>query len=205
MRDVMWLDSGDAKTLKKTGQALREEAPEVRPMTIDSEGSVVYGDDEHTNTEHSQSVRGSSSPPAVGRDDPAAPRSKKRKDTDPVQEEEAGANSSPQHQHRHREENDEARHTQLKAEARAYAFSDTSTATTASGGPGRASASGPASGRASVPPTTFSTGEGRIAFSNALTNSRSPPAVAAATAAAVAVPTPLSTSTSTSPRVFRFT
>jgi len=144
-------------------------------------------------------VRGSSPPVAVGREDPASPRSNKRKDTDPVQE--AGANTA-QKQHLHCDGNDEERQTRLKAEARAYAFSCTSTSTTASGRGGRrcghrgghrcghrrghrGRGCGRGRGRAIVQPKTSSTGEGRIAISTALTNSRTLQLAAATAAAAV--------------------
>lgn len=38
----MWFDIGDAKAIKKTGQALREDAPEIRPE-IDGDRSIAAG------------------------------------------------------------------------------------------------------------------------------------------------------------------
>lgn len=49
--DGMWYDIGDAKAIKKTGQALREDAPEIRPA-IDTDGGSS-GDEKKPGTSKS--------------------------------------------------------------------------------------------------------------------------------------------------------
>mmetsp|Transcript_5754 Transcript_5754/g.14377 ORF Transcript_5754/g.14377 Transcript_5754/m.14377 type:complete len:528 (+) Transcript_5754:156-1739(+) len=58
----MWYDIGDAKAIKKTGQALREDAPDIRPA-IDGEGGSS-GDEKKTGMVKSQ-AKTNDIPPSV--------------------------------------------------------------------------------------------------------------------------------------------
>lgn len=61
----MWYDIGDAKAIKKTGQALREDAPEIRPA-IDIEGGSS-GDEKKSPKKTEMGLSPQASPHAGGR------------------------------------------------------------------------------------------------------------------------------------------
>lgn len=72
--DGMWYDIGDAKAIKKTGQALREDAPEIRPA-IDTDGGSS-GDEKKPGTSMSAEKTGmiKTAGKSKGRSPNASPR-----------------------------------------------------------------------------------------------------------------------------------